>query len=442
MRHILPLWHHRGVIGTGVRWGWGMWTGVLLAGLAGGRSFPAQGQTPRTQQGSQGRQAGALAGAPQDDPIPALVAKQTEAIQVGNLAAVEAASLSLNAYALGELARLRALPDAQRNRLAAREDELQRVLASSYNDLGTAEARQQQYQDALSNFQKAEHWHEPEPALLRNIGVAAFRTQDFAEAARALGAYLEHTQDEHLRLMLAMSQFSMGHFAEAASSFSQTSAQTLQDPRAAYSWAFSLARTGQQQRANEIAGQLTGVALPPEAMNLVCHVYMDTEAYEQSLACLRKVAAADPTLRLVHYAEGESLIRLDRPAEAIPELRAELALSPGDPNVESSLAFALLQTSQKDQAQKLLEQAVATDPNHARAQYQLGKLLLDGGDAAAAVPHLEISERTDSSPDYVHYQLGTAYRKLGRSADAERELKIYREIKDKARAAATVPQPH
>lgn len=333
------------------------------------------------------------------------------------------------------------LTPTQRNDLRAKEAELRRVLANSYNDLGTAEARQQQYGPALTNFEQAERWQEPESGLLRNLGVAAFRMQNYAEATRALGAYLRTNHDDRLRLMLAMSHFSMGHFAEAAASFDQVSAQAMQDPRAAYSWAFSLARTGQQQRANSIANQLSTLALPPDAMDLVCHVYMDTEAYEQSLACLRKVAAAEPSLPLVHYGEGESLIRLDRPAEAIPELRAELALSPANANVESSLAFALLQTSQKDEARKLLEQAVATDPEHARAQYQLGKLILDEGNAAEAVPHLEVSERSDPSPDYVHYQLGTAYRKLGRSADAERELKAYREIKDKARAAATVPQP-
>ena len=331
------------------------------------------------------------------------------------------------------------LHDAQQKYLDAKEAKLRRILANSFNDLGTAEARQQQYKIALGNFQNAEHWQDPDPGLLRNIGVAAFRTQDYAEATRALGIYLQRASDEHLRLMLAMSQFSMGNFAQAATNFGQVSMLTLEDPRAAYSWAFSLARTGQQQRANEIAGQLTTLVLPPDAMYLVCHVYMDTEAYEQSLACLRKVAAADSTLRLVHYGEGESLIRLDRPAEAIPELREELALSPADPNVESSLAFALLQTSQKDEARQLLEEAVKVDPEHARAQYQLGKLLLDGGDASGAVPHLEVAERVDPSPDYVHYQLGTAYRKLGKAADAERELKIYREIKDKARAAATVP---
>ncbi len=331
------------------------------------------------------------------------------------------------------------LPEAERKRLALAEAELRRVLAETYNDLGTAEARQQQYQVALEAFDNAETWQPPDPTLLRNVGVAAFRVQDYRQAAQALAAYLQHVADPHLRVMLAMSQFSMGDFPHAAENFNLAPDQTLSDARAAYSWAFSLARTGQQQHANQIAAQLTSLALPPDAMDLVCHVYMDTEAYEQSLACFRKLAEADPSMRMVHYDEGESLIRLDRPAEAIPELRQELALSPGNANVESSLGFALLQTSQKTEAMQALESAVQADPNHSQAQYQLGKLLLDNGDAAAAVTHLEIAERVDPSPDYVHYQLGTAYRKLGRTADAEREMHTYRDIKDKARAAATVP---
>jgi hypothetical protein len=34
----------------------------------------------------------------------------------------------------------------------------------------------------------------------------------------------------------------------------------------------------------------------------------------------------------------------------------------------------------------------------------------------------------------VHYQLQSAYRTLGRRADADRELQIYKAIKDKTRA--------
>ena len=335
---------------------------------------------------------------------------------------------------------MQAMPSAERERLASTEAELRRILASSYNDLGTAEARQQQYGAALADFQSAAQWQPNDATVLRNVGTAAFRTQDYAAAAPALETYLKGAPgDGRSRVMLAMSDFSMGQFGPAAKNFDLAPEQVMQDPRAAYSWAFSLARTGQQQHANEIAAKLMTAGLPPEALDLVCHVYLDTEAYEQSLRCFRQVTAADALIKLAHYGAGESLIRLDRPAEAIPELRQELVLSPENANVEASLAFALLQTSDKAEARGLLVSAVASDPDNARAQYQLGKLLLDEGDLSGALPHLEAAERSDPTPDYVHYQLQVAYRKLGRAADADREMGVYRDIKARARAAATVP---
>ena len=124
---------------------------------------------------------------------------------------------------------------------------------------------------------------------------------------------------------------------------------------------------------------------------------------------------------------------MDRPAEAIPDLRQELTVSPDDPNVEYSLAFALLQTSSKDEARKLLLAITAAHPEMAQSQYQLGKLLLESGDVPTAITHLELAEQADASQDYIHYQLQAAYRKVGRTADADREVRLYREIKARRR---------
>ena len=70
-------------------------------------------------------------------------------------------------------------------------------------------------------------------------------------------------------MMLAMSLFSMGRFADADKAFSPIPDIVMQDPRAAYSWAFSLAHSGQQQHANQIATELSKQALPSDAMSLV-----------------------------------------------------------------------------------------------------------------------------------------------------------------------------
>lgn len=335
------------------------------------------------------------------------------------------------------------LPETQANALRAAEQKLREMLASGYNDLGTAQARQQQYAAALQSFQQAEQWDTPSPTLLHNIGMAAYRAGNPAEVNRALSKYFETNpspKDPRAHLTLAMAQFDLGHFADAARSFAAAGDLATSDPRTAYSYAFSLARDGQAQQANALADKLQAAPLPPEVLSLVCHLYFDAENYNGSNGCFRKLAAQDPAMRSVHYYIGESLIHLDRPTEAVPELQQELNVSPGEPDVQAALAFALLQTSHKAEARTLLDQTVTAHPDHAESQYELGKLILEGGDATGAIPHLEASEKSDSTKDYVHYQLGTAYRKSGRTTDAEREFKAYREIKDKHRNDRAIPQ--
>ncbi len=334
-------------------------------------------------------------------------------------------------------------PATQHSAIGKEEAEkarLKKLLAQSYNDLGTAEARQGQYGPAKRHFEEAAFWDAPDATLLRNLGTAAFRVGDFPAAVQALGQYLQLNPasaggtDPRSQLLYALSLFSVGDFSAASRAFAPVSAAALKDPRSAYSWAFSLAHSGDPKQANTIAAQLSTQPLPSTVLALVCHIFMDTESYEQSAACYRKITAADPAFRLAHYQIAEALIRMDKPGEAIPELRQELVLSPDDPNVEYSLAFALLQTSSKDEARALLTSITAAHPEMAQAQYQLGKLLLESGETPAALSHLELAEKADPSSDYIHYQLQAVYRKLGRTADADREARLYREIKERRRA--------
>lgn len=327
------------------------------------------------------------------------------------------------------------MSDSEMAQLKSREKQLRQIIASSFNDLGTARARQQQYAAALAAFLEAEQWDASTPGLQRNIGAAAFRQNDFAESARALKTVVEtKPSDQRAAIMLAMSLFSLEKYSDAAHAFAGASDAAMNDPRAAYAWAYALAHTGQQQQANAIADTMVAHPLPPDVLSLVCHIYIDTENYEHSVTCFKKAYQEDPSAKQAHYEVGASLIQLDRPAEAIPELQQELTLSPNDPEVQYYLAYALLQTSRKVEAAALLQTVIAAKPNHAQAQYQMGKLLLEDGNAEDAIKHLEIAERNDPLTDYIHYQLQLAYRRAGRTADADRETNIYREIKARHRA--------
>jgi tetratricopeptide (TPR) repeat protein len=322
------------------------------------------------------------------------------------------------------------LAPARTQQLKKREEQLGQILSNGFNDWGTAEARQQHYQQALAHFQQAEKWDASTPGLMRNLGTAAFLLQDYPESARALtSALAQDPNDQRSRLMLAMSLFTIEKFADAARNFAPIGDLAMQDTRSAYAWGFSLARTNQQQQANQIADALVTRDLTPDVRMLVCQLYNLTENYEHAVPCFRRLAEDNPIMPHAHFETGATLVHLDRPAEAIPELRAELKLNPQDVDTQYYLAFALLETSQKDEGMQLLRTVIAEKPDHSQAQYQLGKVLLEDGKIDEAIPHLEIAAKLDPTSDYIHYQLQNAYRRAGRTDDANRELAIYKQIK-------------
>lgn len=312
----------------------------------------------------------------------------------------------------------------------AEERRLRKLLASSYNDWGTAEAQLQKYSQAMVHFHEAERWDRSTPGLMRNIGLAAVKLGDDKEAARALRlAVQQNPEDSTCRTLLATSLFSTQQYAEAARHFDAVRDSVLADPQMTYAWAFSLSRSNQPKQARLLLAKLTAQPLSAEMLVAVGEVYSSLGDYKEGLHCFQKAVVLDPAVKKAHNDAGSALLRLDHPADAIPEFREELKINPGDPDVQYRLAYALLQTSQPDQALPLLRDIVAAHPDHARARYDLGRELLRNGKTDEAIQNLEAAAHLDPSRDYVHYQLQAAYRKAGRVQDADRELKLYREIK-------------
>jgi len=329
----------------------------------------------------------------------------------------------------------------QKKAIEQREKALRAVLGSAFNDWGTSEARQKNYARALAHFQEGEKWDPAAPGLMRNLGLAAFRLGDNREAARALLVEVQsNPQDQAARGMLAMALFSSQQFPDAVKVFDGLGDAVYRDPRMSYAYAFSLAHANDPTRAVEVLNKMVQQPLPSEMLMGVADLYNVTLDYDDALKVYLKVIEQDPLLPRAHYYAGDMLIKLGRPDEAIAQFEQEMKITPDDANVQYHYAYALLQTSRKDEAVALLQTITAAHPDDAQAQYQLGKTLLDAGQNQQAIEHLEAAAKYDPNHDYVHYQLQAAYRKAGRTADADRELAIYRQLKDQQRDKGN-PQP-
>ncbi len=279
----------------------------------------------------------------------------------------------------------------QKKEVATAEQRLSVVLGDAYNDLGTSEARQKEYSEALANFQQAERWNSAIPHLMRNVGFAAFRASQHAEAARALQiAEQQDPGDRMILPMLAMSLFSSDQYAEAVKAFEQMGDAAYGDPRVSYAYATSLAHVGQKEKAATVVARMAQQPLPPEGMLLVGQAYSETGQPQQALDTFQKVLQANPSLPRAHFYAGMAQLKLKQPTKALAEFEAELKINADD----------------------------------AEAQFQLGKMLLEQGKTKEAMPHLEAAEKISPDLDGVHTELAAAYRRLGRTADAEREAKL------------------
>jgi len=326
------------------------------------------------------------------------------------------------------------LSESQRATAKTQEDDLRLILGQSYSDLATSEAMQSEYAMALTHYQAAERWNPTIDNLARNLGECAFRAGNYPEAVRGLSAALKEQPGQiPIRATLGMAYFATDRYADAARAFAPLGVAGMQDGTVGYAWAASLARLGQTKEASDVLTQYESGNLSTDQLLLVGQLWTQIADYGRAVVALRRALKINPSLPQAHYYEGLAYIRWEHWTDARTELEAELAIRPGDPDATYHLGFVALQESKVDEAKKLFEQVLASHPDYANAQYELGKILLDQGQLQEAVPHLEAAARLSPDKEYVHYQLQAAYRKESRTADADRELAVYQELKTKSR---------
>jgi tetratricopeptide (TPR) repeat protein len=336
-----------------------------------------------------------------------------------------------------------ARPDAsgleQYARLKAR---LSAVLAQAYHNLGVIAAMEGRAEEGAEQMTVAAAWKPDLAGLDRNWGILLFRANRFDKALAPLSRHLAtRTDDALVRRMLGVASYLTGDFKRAVETLRPLGASLVEDAELAYAYGVSLVRISEQAAAVELFARLAERhSRVAPARFLAAQGFMMCEDYERALGELRGVAELDPRLPRVHYHTGQSLIRLNRLPEAEQAFRRELAVNASDEVSKYHLAYVLLeQQREPEEALRLLREAIAARPAYADAHYQLGKALVERGELKQAIEHLETAARAEPSRDYIHYQLSIAYRRAARTADAERELQLYRELKAAGRTRGTSP---
>jgi tetratricopeptide (TPR) repeat protein len=368
--------------------------------------------------------------------VVALLNRQEDAAVEASAEAVDA-TLPVDSVVLARAG----LAEETRKAADAEEARLRAILGTSFSDLATSEAIRRDYSSALAHYQEAERWSAAVPGLLRNLGVAAFRSQNYQQCERALSKVLvDNSSDTAARAMLGSAFFATENYRDAARTIAPLGDRAMHDATLGYAWAYSLSRQGDLKQATQILEEYEKSGLSPDAILLVGQLWTDMADYSRAVQSFQRALDRDSSLTRAHYFAGLAQLHWNHTDEAITEFNAALKLAPDDPDAKIGLGYVYLQQARRSEAMELFRSVIATHPENGNAHYQLGKLLLDGGSVKDAVAQLEEAARQLPQTDYVHYQLQAAYRKESRTADADRELQIYKELKAKNREL-TIPRP-
>lgn len=165
--------------------------------------------------------------------------------------------------------------------------------------------------------------------------------------------------------------------------------------------------------------------------------YSLTGKDEQAIAGYRKVLALKPGLFEAQLNLGMMLLRLKKPAEAVPYLDAAAEARPKEVRPRRYLADALFDTGEFARAAKSYEAAIELDPKSAPAEVGLARSYVRTDQLKEAETHFRRAAELDPAMKDAVLELGPLYEKKGQSAQA---IAVYQQFPDSLAARERLGQ--
>lgn len=273
---------------------------------------------------------------------------------------------------------------------------------------------------------------QPEPTGVEHeLGLAYYRKGDFAQAQEAFAKAMERDpQDRESIQLRGLSLYQLGRPAEAIPYLKQVQSWIgTANVDANYVLGLCYMHTQNYDEARKSFAQMYGVAPDSAAAHLFLARMLLRQGYDPiAEQNAQQAAAMDPKLPLVHYLLGEFYLYKSNVAKAIEELELEQKLNPGYPATYDRLGDSYSRIGKYDDAERALQRAILLDATATGPYILMGKVLIKKKDFASAATYLEKAIRMDPQNYITHHLMGDTLRGLGRTDDAERELKKAEEL--------------
>ncbi len=303
----------------------------------------------------------------------------------------------------------------------------------SDSDLAHADELLQQGKplEALSVLKGLEEKQPNLPGLDARLGRVYYEQRDYVRAAHALElAIRKNPQDGESTQLLGISYYLLGHIPEAIPLLEKVQSWlTHPDVTGSYILGVSYLQTGDLDKSRAAFAKMFSIPSDSAAAYVaLAKMMLQHQFEEKAFSQLQKALELDPRQPQAHFMLGELYLFKSDVPRALEEFHKELQINPIQWMAYWRMGDAYTRVEKWNEAETALKQAVWLNPDFSGPYILLGKVELKKGDANLAAGFLERALKIDPNNYSAHYLLGTAYKQLGRQADAEREFELTRSL--------------
>ena len=293
--------------------------------------------------------------------------------------------------------------------------------------------RQGKYDEALALLQSMGSTS-PKPAgLAHATGMVYYSKGDVLKAAEYFKqAIAENPNDKEAVQLLGLSYYRAGRPNEAIPYLEQVQSWYPQaNVDASYVLGVSYIQAKDYPNARKSFARMFDVPADSAASYLfTARMLFRQEFTPVAEEYAQKAVAADPKLPLAHQLLGEIHLFTSKVPDAVKDFEQELAINPANPATYYKLADAYSRIQKYDDAERLLQRSIWLDATSTGPYVLLGKVLQKKGEPVLAINYLQRAADMDPNNPMTHQLLGQAFRDVGRTTDAERELKVAEQLRN------------
>lgn len=298
------------------------------------------------------------------------------------------------------------------------------------------------YEEAIAAYRTALEAAPFSDRIRLNLGIGLYKAQRLQEAATELRKVLTADPDNlQARYLAADISLRLGRPEETVALLRRLEPTRTDDPAFAYLYGMALLQAKEPEKGQVLIDRILRSGESAEARVLMGTARRGAGDLNGAVADLKRAVELNPELPGVRGLYGQALLEAGNPDVARPQFEAELARNPLDFDANLQLGVLLKGEQNYDRALQHLTRALDVRPGDIATRFQIAGIALARRDTAPAAGMLEAIVR--DAPSFVegHVALATAYYRLERKADGDRERAIVARLSSEkdARTAARPP---